>query len=617
MSSVTLGSNVSSLRAQRLLGKSADALAKSSERLASGLRINRPSDDAAGLAIATSLNTSSRIFAQGIRNLNDGISLLSIAEGASHELTGILTRIKELAEQSANGTYSATQRTSLNSEAQALRDEFNRIIQTTEFNDIKVLDGSNTSLQVQAGGNAVRGNELNLGIGAVAFANDGTFRAGVAYSALSVQTVIAGDYNRDGYQDVAATTPGVNTVDIFLGNGDGTFKASLSYNAGGSPQVLKSADLNGDGITDFAIVNSTTPSVSILFGNSNGSFAAPISYAIGAGGSWVSFADFNGDSLLDLVTVNRTDDKISVLLGNGNGTFKAQVTYQTGTNALAVETGDFNADGKVDVVFTDTTEGSVSLMFGNGDGTFKARVTYTSGTTAHGIVVDDINSDGYLDFVATNRGSDSVTAFLNSGTGTFTSASFSAGTDPRTVSSGDINGDGKVDLVVSDNNVGYVAVLMGNDNGTFTAPQTYGSGVNANSTAIADIDGNGTSDIIQGIGSSNGIAIFLGNGIAKLQGFTLKNQADALATLDQMNGAMATLSTRIGQIGAQQSRLQFAASNLSQSRQNYQAAESRISSADIAEESAELVRTQVLQQAAVSVLAQANQLPSLALKLLT
>ena len=139
---IRLGSNISSLTAQRKLADGTAALSKTFERLSSGQRINRASDDAAGLAIADSLNAASRVYTQGIRNFSDGLSLLSIAEGALQQLQAITIRQIELAEQAANGVYSTKQRQALNDEANALVDEFNRIVESTSFNGLNVLDGT-------------------------------------------------------------------------------------------------------------------------------------------------------------------------------------------------------------------------------------------------------------------------------------------------------------------------------------------------------------------------------------------------------------------------------------------------------------------------------------------
>lgn len=147
---ITIGSNISSLQAQRRLGLSTDALGKTYERLSSGLRINRASDDAAGLAIADSLKADQRIASVAIRNANDGISTIAIADSALGEIGQVLSRLAELAEQSANGVYSVSQRSALANEFVALASEIERIAVTTEFNGVKLLSGT-ANVVIQTG----------------------------------------------------------------------------------------------------------------------------------------------------------------------------------------------------------------------------------------------------------------------------------------------------------------------------------------------------------------------------------------------------------------------------------------------------------------------------------
>jgi len=146
---ITVNTNIASLNAQRRLGNTTLALSKSYERLSSGLRITRASDDAAGLAIADSLRADQRIASVAIRNANDGISLISIADGALSEIGNVLTRMAELAEQSANGVLSTTQRSALQLEFAALASEIERIAVTTNFNGLNLLSGGGeVSLQI-------------------------------------------------------------------------------------------------------------------------------------------------------------------------------------------------------------------------------------------------------------------------------------------------------------------------------------------------------------------------------------------------------------------------------------------------------------------------------------
>lgn len=139
--SVNIRTNISSLEAQRYLNESTERLKTSYARLSSGLRITKVSDDAAGLAIAEQLSADSSIATIGIRNANDGISTISIADGAMNEISTILVRMSELAEQSANGVYSTIQRSALSLEFVNLASEIERISRTTEFNDLPLLSG--------------------------------------------------------------------------------------------------------------------------------------------------------------------------------------------------------------------------------------------------------------------------------------------------------------------------------------------------------------------------------------------------------------------------------------------------------------------------------------------
>lgn len=158
---ITLGANIASLQAQRRLGQATHALSDRYEKLSSGLRINNASDDAAGLAIADSLRAQARIASVAIRNANDGISTISIADSALGEIGNVLTRLAELAQQSANGTYSTTQRSAISNEFVALGSEIERIAVTTEFNGVKLLSAT-TSIAFQVGFTGGATSSFNL-----------------------------------------------------------------------------------------------------------------------------------------------------------------------------------------------------------------------------------------------------------------------------------------------------------------------------------------------------------------------------------------------------------------------------------------------------------------------
>lgn len=150
-----INQNIEALNAWRNLLATSNALAKSMEKLSSGLRINRAGDDAAGLAISEKLRGQIRGLNQAIRNAQDGISLIQTAEGALNETHAILQRLRELAVQGANDTLTADDRAAIQKEIDSLLAEIDRIATTTEFNTKKLLDGSiaTTALNFQIGAN--------------------------------------------------------------------------------------------------------------------------------------------------------------------------------------------------------------------------------------------------------------------------------------------------------------------------------------------------------------------------------------------------------------------------------------------------------------------------------
>jgi len=166
---VRIFNNIPSLNAQRILGINNGRLAQSVERISSGIRINRGSDDAAGLAISEGLRSDIRALRQAIRNANDGVSLINVTEGALNEQSGIMIRLRELASQAATGTVGSTERATIQLEFTALRNELDRIAQTTEFNGQKLVDGSLASsaassshILIQVGLDASSHSRINL-----------------------------------------------------------------------------------------------------------------------------------------------------------------------------------------------------------------------------------------------------------------------------------------------------------------------------------------------------------------------------------------------------------------------------------------------------------------------
>jgi flagellin len=162
---IRINTNISSLNTQRHLARSSTEFQKSMEKLSSGLRINRAGDDAAGLAISEGLKSDIRALDQASRNAADGISLVQTGEGSLDEVSSILLRMKELSEQSLNGTLSNTDRGYLNNEFSALKDEIDRISDATEFNGVKLLDGNGGTISIQVGIGTGTSDKVDVNIG--------------------------------------------------------------------------------------------------------------------------------------------------------------------------------------------------------------------------------------------------------------------------------------------------------------------------------------------------------------------------------------------------------------------------------------------------------------------
>ena len=188
---INIRTNLPALSAQRNLEATSNRLTTSYQRLSSGLRINRASDDAAGLAIAENLRANSATATVAMRNANDGISVITIADQAVGQVTSVLNRMAELAEQSANGVIDNTQRSAIQNEFSALASEIERIAVTTKFNGLNLIQGGN-DLTFQIGFDGSSTSQLTYGAVDVRLAGMGLANTGVSAPSFSVLAT-AGD----------------------------------------------------------------------------------------------------------------------------------------------------------------------------------------------------------------------------------------------------------------------------------------------------------------------------------------------------------------------------------------------------------------------------------------
>ncbi|MFP3977897.1 flagellin [Marinobacter sp. KMM 10035] len=498
-----INTNVASLNAQRNLNASQGDANVALQRLSSGLRINSAKDDAAGLAISERFTSQITGLNQAMRNANDGISLAQTAEGALGESGNILQRIRELAVQSANATNSASDRKALQSEVNQLKEELERIATTTEFNGLKLLDGSFQAQQFQAGANENQTIAVSIG---------GARTADLANNTLAAQNP-ALNQGTGSTTAANATLPTQNTI----GAQNLTISSSLD-----SQVVPVTA---GDSAEDIAAAIND------------------IAATTGVSATARTSATLSNTATTPIAVPQTVSLKISN--GSASATISAQITDANDLSAIAREVNA--ASGKTGITAKVENNGSITLIQEQGKD----------------ITIEDFTATGTQQLAVQGSGDPSAIALTNGGANS-------------TRIAGELTLDSSVSFAATSDVV----------------PATGGS-ILKSAQNVAD-------------GSTP-------EAVDKIDISTVAGATSALAVVD---AALETISGIRADLGAAQNRLESTIANLSTTSENLSAARSRIRDADFAAESAELARTQVLQQAGLSVLAQANARPQQVLQLL-
>ena len=271
---MVIGTNVASLTAQRHLEASRGDMETAMERLASGQRINSAADDAAGLAISNKLEVKVMSLNQGIRNANDGISMIQVAEGGMEEIGNILGRMKELAVQASNGTYTAASLTTMDNEYQGLATEITRIATTTDFNGQSILNASST-VNIHVGDEATDQVALafqsmvstNLGGGAVTTEHSGVQVVTAATSAAPEITAItmATASAPVAGETLRITVAGTDYSQLFSGtSANTTALLSAQIGAGGDATAVATVVSGADVLTITGLINNQSVAQSNL-----------------------------------------------------------------------------------------------------------------------------------------------------------------------------------------------------------------------------------------------------------------------------------------------------------------------------------------------------------------
>jgi Pro-kumamolisin, activation domain/FG-GAP-like repeat/Bacterial Ig-like domain (group 3) len=328
------------------------------------------------------------------------------------------------------------------------------------------------------------------------------------------QSVVTGDFNGDGIPDLAVVNAYASTITVLLGNGDGTFTSMPLLATGISPRSIVVGDFNRDGHIDLAVTvlnsNSINSSVNVFLGNGDGTFTpSSLSPLAGQEAGTILVGDYNGDGLLDLAVVNGEAPGLTVLLGNGDGTFTpSTLSPQLGFAPSAIAQGDFNGDGILDLAVANFYNNNVTILLGAGDGTFGQIGTVTTGGYSNSIAVGDLNGDGKLDLAISNEYNGTVTILLGKGDGTFTAAASPSlsGGELSAIAIADLNADGNADLIVA-NFSSSITVLRGNGDSTFAAGINATVGSGAQSLAVGDWNRDGIPDVVTANTNDNTLTV--------------------------------------------------------------------------------------------------------------
>ena len=657
---LSVNTNISSLNAQRSLLSNSQGAAAAMERLASGKRINSAKDDAAGLAIASRLESQVKGVTQGIRNLSDATSVLQVAEGGMASIETNLQRIRELAVQAANGSYSDADRSSLNNEGTQLLAEIDRVAATTKFNNQPLLEGTFTNKTFNLGSS---GEDLTVSID------------GVTSSALTLDSPTLVEVGP--VKTISETTPTpafelASSTSIFTGTGIGA--ALWRFDQNGAVTVNSAFKRAGDNLNLATAVDASeladgsTAVVALSTGNvhlnifdaagnitkqgnlTNGDGATegyynPRVLDLG-GGEFVVTWDYAQDSGFD--TQHSYAQRYDYLGNAVGGTLlinsSSDNSYYAQSNVHDIE---LSSDGQLLValfhgnVASDTevmvkkinlaTGAALSSTVGHvSDNTFeyqsspmtheKAQVV----STASGYAIFWVDGDNHklygqeFDNSGSPQGSE---VELQSSVNV---AHVITTTDERGrefyevvyLSQVEVNPNNPVTRFFRPENLMFHRYEQGLTSSQATSVQLFGRADSNWTSQSFDLISTGTNSFDVYAGNVDDDTIEFQNVTVTTGEVRLDSQFFANATISSIDTALENLNASRAEVGAQMNRIESAISTLQITKENSAAAKSRIVDADYAAETARLAKHQILQQASISVLAQANARPEMVLALL-
>jgi flagellin len=711
-----INTNTKALAAQGSLSNVNIKLATSMERLSTGLRINSAKDDAAGLAITNRMTSDIRGFAVAIRNANDGLSMAQTAEGAIGQVTDMLQRMRELAVQSSNGSMNADNRAASQLEVAQLKAQIDDVAKQTNFNSIKLLDGSAGAIKLQTG---VRAGELmtmsvdsvqtkDIGLGSRAsltstgfsgtagslakntaagdlVLNGVTIRASAAAddtlsssdkssSAIAKAAAINASSAQSGVVAVlgnttvggtamtgaggagAITINGVATASITT-TGDMGANRALAMNAINaiSAQTGVRAVDTGDVNKGVVLVADDARNITVAFGGAQtaaftgvgaaavytGTFQlssttnAPINVASSSNGNLVNAGLTAGNYTANVSAMTSVDRAVAAAAPatGTTGLLQAGTLRINGTSIVAASTADDPASADTNAAGTAITSSTkaasaIAIAAAINKATATTGVTATaapnvvtgSAYTATAGAGKSLSLNGVtvaLDTLTTSSTRSDVATLINTKTGETGVVAIDNGTGLTLTAA-----DGRNISIGSDT----TAAALGIDSNAFYNNATYATAQSGAKTTYARVTlqsdksftvegGSDGNDNFGKLGFKTGTFGGVDNGV-KVASIDISTQAGAQVALTALDAALKSVSLNQAKLGAFQNRLDAVISNLTEVNQNMSASRSRIQDTDYASETTNLAKSQIIQQAATAMLAQANQSSQSVLSLL-
>ena len=564
MSLNSINTNIAAYSAQSNIGRASSSASASIARLSSGNRITKASDDVAALSIGTSLRTSVTTLRTALLNANQGSSLLQVADGALSQISEILQRQKAIATQATSGSVGDAERGFLNQEFQALAQEITRIAETTNFNGVTLLNGGLGTTSSLANTDALAATFVNT---ASAQTAAGTFVASTtSIQAFNIQT-----------------------------------NASLQGTAAGNLQFVDSAN---NLLTNAAFLNVNTA----ISGQIEAVKISNVTYGVNAAGSADLSVTIGGVELTGRVTGNGALANIQLTNGNTRLQFSIAANTLNFTNASTANVSEQTFFDNFRFATIQRTQTINGVDFSG------TRLEGATGAAATGVAVGRFNSNtveiknfayaGNTGAANTNR----ITVDINGSTFTAINVNDAINAGNRLVFQNEAAEAFAIDFTGLDVNITNLRTNLQERNEFINA---LNLGFSRAGTSL-DFQVGSTSDDALSVAISSASSNSLYNG----QSLEVSSLASAQTAGNALDAAIAKVTSLRADVGALQSRFNFASANIESSIQNQDAARGTLLDTDVSAESTAYATAQVQLQAGIAVLAQANLLPQNLLKLI-